>query len=183
MLDYLEEVLSLGSVKISLAHNGILFDELPEFKRSALEVLRQPMEDGEVTISRSAGKVTLPSRFMLVAAMNPCPCGYLVDQNNNCHCSMPQIQKYRSKISGPLLDRIDIHIETPAVKIEELQDAGCGESSRSIRERVISCREIQAKRYESYHLKVFTNANIPQNLMDKICHIGEEEKINTKGCY
>ena len=166
-----------GPGEISLAHNGILFlDELPEFKRSALEVLRQPMEDGEVTISRSAGKVTLPSRFMLVAAMNPCPCGYLGDQNNNCHCSMPQIQKYRSKISGPLLDRIDIHIETPAVKIEELQDAGCGESSRSIRERVISCREIQAKRYESYHLKVFTNANIPQNLMDKICHIGEEEK-------
>ena len=166
-----------GPGEISLAHNGILFlDELPEFKRSALEVLRQPLEDGEVTISRSAGKVTLPCRFMLVAAMNPCPCGYLGDQQNTCRCSMPQIQKYRSKISGPLMDRIDIHIETPAVKIEELQESQLGEGSREIRERVEVCRDIQKKRYFEHGLSGLTNANIPQNLMDQICAIGRDEK-------
>jgi magnesium chelatase family protein len=166
-----------GPGEISLAHNGILFlDELPEFKRSALEVLRQPLEDGEVTISRSAGKVTLPCRFMLVAAMNPCPCGYLGDQQNTCRCSMPQVQKYRSKISGPLMDRIDIHIETPAVKIEELQESQLGEGSREIRERVEVCRDIQKKRYFEHGLSGLTNANIPQNLMDQICAIGRDEK-------
>ena len=122
---------------------GILFlDELPEFKRSALEVLRQPLEDGKVTISRSAGKVTLPCRFMLVAAMNPCPCGYLGDNHNSCRCSIPQIHRYRSKISGPLMDRIDMHIETPAVRIEELQTSAVGEDSLSIRRRVENCRNI-----------------------------------------
>ncbi len=100
-----------GPGEVSLAHNGVLFmDELPEFKRSALEVLRQPIEDGIVTISRSAGKITLPCQFMLVAAMNPCPCGYLGDEKNNCRCSIPQVQKYRNKISGPLLERIDLHV-------------------------------------------------------------------------
>jgi len=123
-----------GPGEISLAHNGILFlDELPEFKRSALEVMRQPLEDGEVTISRSAGKVTLPSRFMLVAAMNPCPCGYLGDSMNDCRCSMPQIQKYRSKVSGPLLDRIDIHVEAPAVRVEDIQSKKAEETSSVIR--------------------------------------------------
>lgn len=136
-----------GPGEISLAHNGILFlDELPEFKRSALEVLRQPMKDGQVTISRSAGKVTLPCKFMLVAAMNPCPCGDLGDMKNTCRCSMPQIQKYRSRISGPLMDRIDIHVETPAVKIEELQDERKGEDSSSIRKRVETCRDFQKQR-------------------------------------
>jgi magnesium chelatase family protein len=113
-----------GPGEISLAHNGVLFlDELPEFKRSALEVLRQPLEDGAVTISRSAGKVTLPSQFMLVASMNPCPCGYLGDSNNSCRCSIPQIQKYRAKISGPLLDRIDLHIDAPALEIADIQNS------------------------------------------------------------
>ena len=170
-----------GPGEISLAHNGILFlDELPEFKRSALEVLRQPLEDGEVTISRSAGKITLPSKFMLVAAMNPCPCGYLGDSQNNCRCSMPQIQKYRSKISGPLMDRIDIHIETPAVKIEEIQSEKSGESSDQIRSRILACRKFQKVRYKKFVNYNLTNARIPQNLMDVICEIGEEEKALIK---
>ena len=123
-----------GPGEISLAHNGVLFmDELPEFKRSALEVLRQPLEDGEVTISRSAAKITLPSSFMLVAAMNPCPCGYLGDPRHECRCSVTQIQRYRSRISGPLLDRIDLHIEVPALSIDELRTGQSGESSTDIR--------------------------------------------------
>lgn len=167
-----------GPGEISLAHNGILFlDELPEFKRSALEVLRQPMEDGQVTISRSAGKVTLPCKFMLVAAMNPCPCGYLGDPKNTCRCSIPQIQKYRAKISGPLLDRIDIHVDTPAVKIEELQSDGKGESSESIQLRVERCRQIQHNRHSNFGYGGIINANIPQGLMDQVCEIGESEKL------
>lgn len=166
-----------GPGEISLAHNGILFlDELPEFKRSALEVLRQPLEDGKVTISRSAGKVTLPCRFMLVAAMNPCPCGYLGDNQNSCRCSIPQIQRYRSKISGPLMDRIDMHIETPAVRIEELQTSVVGEDSLSIRRRVENCRNIQKKRYIEIGTQNYTNATIPQNIMDVVCEIGTEEQ-------
>ena len=135
-----------GPGEISLAHNGVLFlDELPEFKRSALEVLRQPLEDGQVTISRSAGKVTLPCSFILVAAMNPCPCGYMGDDSNNCSCSIPQVKKYRNKISGPLLDRIDIHVEAPAVKIEELSAGTDGEPSVLIRERVSNSRKFNPK--------------------------------------
>ena len=167
-----------GPGEISLAHNGILFlDELPEFKRSALEVLRQPLEDGEVTISRSAGKVTLPSKFMLVAAMNPCPCGYLGDSQNKCSCSVPQIQKYRSKISGPLLDRIDIHIETPAVKIEELQTQQIAEESSSILKRVEACRELQRNRYKKLNTNIYTNSEISPQIIDEVCMINKENKI------
>lgn len=138
-----------GPGEISLAHHGVLFlDELPEFKRGALEVLRQPLEDGEVTISRSAGRITLPASFMLVSAMNPCPCGYLGDPRNACQCSFVQIQRYRSRISGPLLDRIDIHIEAPALAIEELRRREPGESSSCIRERVAAARERQLARFK-----------------------------------
>jgi magnesium chelatase family protein len=163
-----------GPGEISLAHNGILFlDELPEFKRSALEVMRQPLEDGEVTISRSAGKITLPSRFMLVAAMNPCPCGYLGDSSNDCRCSMPQIQRYRSKVSGPLLDRIDIHVEAPAVRVEDIQSENKEESSFTIRERIQKCRIVQANRYQNK--KVSNNANMNNKLLSEFCKIGEKE--------
>jgi magnesium chelatase family protein len=164
-----------GAGEISLAHNGVLFlDELPEFKRSVLEVLRQPLEDGEVTISRSAGKVTLPSRFMFVASMNPCPCGYLGDPKNSCRCSIPQIQKYRSKISGPLLDRIDLHIEAPALAVTELQNLKKSESSETIRNRVEVCREIQRERFSK--LKIKTNAYMPDSWIEKACLLSEENK-------
>ena len=145
-----------GPGEISLAHHGVLFlDELPEFKRSALEVLRQPLEDGQVTISRSAGKITLPCAFMLVAAMNPCPCGYLGDARHECRCSPTQIQRYRARISGPLLDRIDLHIEAPAVSITELRDTAAGESSATIAARVQTARNLQLARYKGTP----TNAN------------------------
>jgi len=136
-----------GPGEISLAHNGVLFlDELPEFRRSALEVLRQPLEDGEVTISRSAGKITLPCAFMLVAAMNPCPCGFMGDPKRECRCSTPQVQRYRARLSGPLLDRIDLHVEAPAVSFEELRQSEPGESSAAIRGRVQTARERQVAR-------------------------------------
>ncbi|MDX2110469.1 MAG: YifB family Mg chelatase-like AAA ATPase [Verrucomicrobiota bacterium] len=137
-----------GPGEISLAHHGVLFlDELPEFKRSALEVMRQPLEDGEVTISRSAGKITLPSGFVLVAAMNPCPCGYLGDKRRECRCTPVMIQRYRSRVSGPLLDRIDIHIEAPSLPIEALRNEQPGESSSAIRERIKQARVRQHARF------------------------------------
>lgn len=138
-----------GPGEISLAHHGVLFlDELPEFKRSVLEVLRQPLEDGVVSISRSAGKVSLPCAFMLVAAMNPCPCGYLGDAKHECRCSPTQIQRYRARISGPLLDRIDIHIEAPALSISELRSAKPGESSEVMRGRVQAAHARQLARFK-----------------------------------
>ena len=134
--------------EVSIAHNGVLFlDELPEFKRSTLEVMRQPLEDGQVVISRASGSMTFPSRFMLVAAMNPCPCGYATDPKRDCRCSQSQIQRYRQRISGPLLDRIDIHIEVPAVEFRELSgQTPSGEPSDGIRQRVLAARARQHAR-------------------------------------
>ncbi len=157
-----------GPGEISLAHHGVLFlDELPEFKRSALEVLRQPLEDGHVTISRSAGKITLPCHFMLVAAMNPCPCGYLGDPKHECRCAPAQIQRYRARISGPLLDRIDLHIEAPALSLAELRNDQAGESTAAIRERVEQARQIQLGRFHGSHLTA--NARMPPSLLKKFC--------------
>src|ERR1700716_592216 len=134
--------------EVSLAHNGLLFlDELPEFPRNVLEVLRQPLEDGHVTIARAAMSLSFPARFMLAAAMNPCPCGYFNDKSRECMCTPPMIQRYVSKVSGPLLDRIDIHIEVPAVQYKELRGGSAAEGSEEIRERVLAARERQHVRF------------------------------------
>jgi magnesium chelatase family protein len=145
--------------EISLAHNGVLFlDELPEFQRHVLDVLRQPLEDGQVVVSRLAMSLTFPSSFMLVAAMNPCPCGFYTDPNRECTCTMPQILRYRSKISGPLLDRIDIHIEVPAVRYRDLTEERSGEDSESIKRRVDRAREIQRQRFGGK--RIYCNAQM-----------------------
>jgi magnesium chelatase family protein len=134
--------------EVSLANHGVLFlDELPEFSRSTLEVMRQPLEDGKVTISRAAGSFTFPARFMLVAAMNPCPCGFLGDLKRECRCSPVQVQRYRQRISGPLLDRIDLHVEVPLVPFGQLTDGAAGETSAQVRARVEAARGIQQLRY------------------------------------
>jgi len=159
-----------GPGEISLAHHGVLFlDELPEFKRSALEVLRQPLEDGEVAISRSAGKVTLPCAFMLVTAMNPCPCGYLGDAKHECRCTPTQIQRYRSRISGPLLDRIDIHIDAPALSLSELRSEKPGESSATIRARADAARVRQQARFAG--TKVTANSRMTHGQIRRHCPI------------
>ena len=159
-----------GPGEISLAHNGVLFmDELPEFKRSALEVMRQPLEDEHVTISRSAGKVTLPCNFMLVAAMNPCPCGYLGSLQGECACSPTQVQRYRSRISGPLLDRIDIHVEAPALSIGELRTSDKGESSDVMRQRISAAREIQQRRF--HNTDYVTNSSMSESAIETHCAI------------
>ena len=166
-----------GPGEISLAHNGVLFlDELPEFKRSALEVLRQPLEDGQVSISRSAGKITLPCSVMLVAAMNPCPCGYTGDRSRECRCTVPQIQRYRSKISGPLLDRIDLHIEAPSLRIEELRNSEPGESSGVMRARCESARALQNVRFGKTELASNRcNARMSHSQIRKHCEINKEQ--------
>lgn len=162
--------------EVSLAHHGVLFlDELPEFKKNVLEVLRQPMEDGKVSIARAAFSLTYPAKFMLVAAMNPCPCGYYGDPTHSCTCTIQQIQKYRSRISGPLLDRIDIHVEVPAVNFKELTSERSGEPSAVVRERVQRAREIQLKRFVN-EKKVFCNAHMESNLIRKYCKIDEQGK-------
>jgi magnesium chelatase family protein len=164
--------------EVSLGHHGVLFlDELPEFQRNVLEVMRQPLEDGMVTIARAAVSVTFPSRFMLAAAMNPCPCGYFGDPTRECHCTPPMIQRYVSKISGPLLDRIDIHIEVPAVKYKELRAPSSSEDSASVRARVIAARQRQSQRFMT-EKKTFCNAQMASKLIRKCCAISQEgEKL------
>jgi len=147
----------------------LFLDELPEFKRSALEVLRQPLEDGEVSISRSAGKITLPCAFMLVAAMNPCPCGYLGDKKHECRCTPTQIQRYRSRISGPLLDRIDIHIDAPALSLTELRSEKAAEASAVIRARADAARSRQQARFAG--TKVTANARMTHAQIRRHCPI------------
>ena len=162
--------------EISLAHNGVLFlDELPEFKRNALGVLRQPIEEGSITIARVAGTITYPSKFMLIAAMNPCPCGYFTDPKRECHCTPLQIQHYLSKISGPLLDRIDIHLEVPRLGLANMTEKRRGESSEIIRRRVDAVRAIQRERYKAEG--VFCNAHLEPKEMERYCVVekdGEE---------
>ena len=157
--------------EISFAHHGVLFlDELPEFKKNALEVMRQPMEDGRVTISRSKVTVDYPCNFMLASAMNPCPCGNYGNPNQECTCTPQQIQKYISKISGPLLDRIDIHIQVQTVKYKELSSKMTSEPSAIIRERVINARAIQLKRF-STKKNMYCNADMQSKDIREFCEI------------
>jgi magnesium chelatase family protein len=159
--------------EVSLAHNGVLFlDELPEFRKNVLEVLRQPMEEGCVTISRANSSVTYPANFMLVAAMNPCPCGFLGDPKRECTCSTLQVQRYRGKISGPLLDRIDIHLDVPPVPYRDLSVGENGSSSSEILERVMEAREIQMRRLAKSG--IHTNARMNSRLIKEFCKIDDE---------
>ena len=157
--------------EISLAHNGVLFlDELPEFKRTALEVMRQPMEERRVTISRAKLAIDFPASFMLIASMNPCPCGFYNHPQKECSCPPGAVQKYLNKISGPLLDRIDLHVEVTPVPFTELSSQKKGEGSSSIRDRVIAAREIQAERYKEYP-GIYCNAQISSKMLKEICVI------------
>jgi magnesium chelatase family protein len=162
--------------EVSLAHHGVLFlDELPEFKRDVLEILRQPLEDGHVTISRAAGTLSFPARFMLIASMNPCPCGFANDPTRPCTCNPGMIQRYLSKISGPLLDRIDIHIEVPRLKDQELVNQPTGERSEAIRERVSRARNLQRARFND-GTKTYCNAHMSAKQIRKFCHPADDVK-------
>jgi len=159
--------------EVSLAHNGVLFlDELPEFPRNVLEVMRQPLEDGTVCIARASMSLTFPSRFMLAAAMNPCPCGYFNDRTRECHCTQPMIQHYMSKISGPLLDRIDIHIDVPAVNYKELRAPSSPESSSTIRERIEHARTTQLKRFQAD--RIYCNAQMAPRQIRTYCELSAD---------
>lgn len=162
--------------EVSLAHNGVLFlDELPEFHRNVLEVLRQPLEDGSVTIGRAKVTLTYPARFMLAAAMNPCPCGYFTDPYHECRCTPTVIQRYHTKISGPLLDRIDIHIEVPSLKYDELKSTQPGESSEEIRARINNARRLQLERFKSKR-KIYCNAHLGSKHIRKYCSIDDQSQ-------
>jgi magnesium chelatase family protein len=161
--------------EVSLAHNGVLFlDELPEFKKSVLEVLRQPLEDEVVTIARASQSLEFPAKFMLVASMNPCPCGYYGSyiEGHTCTCSTASIQRYRSRISGPLLDRIDIHIEVPAVRYQDLSGMPDGERSEEIKKRVNRSRKIQLHRFDSE--RIYSNSQMNPKLIRKYCQLDKE---------
>lgn len=162
--------------EISLAHHGVLFlDELPEFARNVLEVLRQPLEDKKICISRTKMTIEYPANFMLVCSMNPCPCGNYGNPYQECTCTPSQIQKYQSKISGPLLDRIDIHIEVQAVKYQELADKSTGERSAEIRQRVVRARQIQAERFK-HNKNIYKNADMGSKEIRKYCHLDDKSQ-------
>jgi magnesium chelatase family protein len=163
--------------EVSLAHNGVLFlDELPEFKRNVLEVLRQPLEDGSITVSRAVGSINYPAGFMLVAAMNPCPCGFFTDPQKECGCTPTQIQRYRSRVSGPLLDRIDIQVEVPALRYQEIASKDAGETSTTIRERVNRARQVQLARFQKKG--IHANAQMSTRDIKKYCAVKPEaEKL------
>ncbi len=158
--------------EVSLAHNGVLFlDELPEFKRNVLEVMRQPLEDGNITVTRAVGSINYPASFMMIAAMNPCPCGFFTDPQKECICTPLQIQRYRSRVSGPLLDRIDIQVEVPTLRYQDLVSKDAGESSLSIRQRVNAARAIQHKRFDKRN----THANAQMSARDLKRHCAVQE--------
>src|SRR6202007_770986 len=164
-----------GPGGVSRAHMGLLFfDELPEFPRNVLEVLRQPLEDGTVTIARASMSLSFPARFMLAAAMNPCPCGYFNDKSRECMCTPPTIQRYVDKISGPLLDRIDIHIEVPAVEYKELRGGAAAEGSAEIRARVMAARELQRERFTKAKEKIYANAQMSTRQIRTYCELGPD---------
>jgi len=167
--------------EISLAHNGVLFlDELPEFKRSVLEVLRQPMEERKVTISRARVTVDYPASFMLVASMNPCPCGFYNHPEKDCVCGPGVVKRYLTKISGPLLDRIDLHVEVTPVSYDELSSAEFkSETSESVTERVVRAREIQNKRFEKYS-NINGNALMPSRMVREVCVLSKPCSILLK---
>lgn len=154
--------------EVSLAHRGVLFfDELPEYNREVLEALRQPLEDRQVTVTRAASTVTFPADFMFIGSMNPCPCGNFGDPYKECRCSTPQLARYRSKLSGPLIDRIDIQVEVPGIKYAELQNSSAAESSAAVRRRVEAARAVQHERYQK--IKVFNNAQLRSRHFEKYC--------------
>ena len=168
--------------EMSLAHRGVLFlDELPEFNKSSLEAMRTPLEDRVISISRTSCTLTYPCNFMLVASMNPCPCGYFGAKDKECTCSESVIEKYINKISGPLLDRIDIHIEVPQVKFTKLEKCENGESSSEIKKRVNNARNIQRKRYEKYN--IFSNSELSSKMIDEFCKIDAPSKELLKKAF
>ena len=168
--------------EISLAHGGVLFlDELPEYKRSTLEALRQPLEDGKITVSRAGGTFTYPSRFMLCASMNPCPCGNYGSENLVCTCTPAEIRRYRKKISGPLLDRIDLQVEVDNISYDELTSDELREDSATVKERVNMARKIQRNRFSEYKLN--TNAEMGERELDEFCRLGSESETILRSAF
>ena len=168
--------------EVSLAHNGVLFlDELPEFTRQTLDVLRQPIEDGEVVISRATGTVNYPSRFMLIGAMNPCPCGWYGHPSGRCTCSANMVKNYAGRISGPMRDRLDLFVNVPEVTFNEISERSKAESSAAVRERVNRARAIQAQRYKD--AGVTCNAHLPAEMTDDVCELGSEEKAIVRSAF
>lgn len=163
--------------EISLAHRGVLFlDEFPEFQRHVLEAMRQPMEDGQITVARAHSRITFPAKFMLIAALNPCPCGFFGDTTHTCNCSSSQILRYQKRISGPMLDRIDIHVDVPAVRVEKLTsfDIKTSESSKDIRKRVQKARDMQTKRFAGKNRKIATNAEMSNKDIREFCQLSKD---------